>query len=268
MFERLLAALIILALLVLVMFIALPETAVNNRPTSVSGTPPTRVEPDATPPSDSAKLKPPVETTPPAETTAPVEITPPVEKETTVAKNEPPVKAAETEVPPPPERPPAEAQKERVPNPPAHGVDSAVEPPAAAPRQDRDVAGEDAPRKQKFVKYYLDRLPITPAVEPRPRPLATARYDNPIVESPKASAPKADRWQSQAPPRRTAHRLPQPILVKGDRERDDDMGDYVHRTEYDASGSNRTHYDDCRDGRCDCSCERPYWAGRGSPCWD
>jgi hypothetical protein len=255
MFERLLAALIILALLVLVMFIALPETAVSPRSPSVSGAPPTRVEPNITPPSESAKLK-------------PVEIIPPGEKETTVAKNEPPAKAPGTEVPPPPEKPPVEAPKERVPNPPADGVDRAVEPPAATPRQDRDVAGGGAPPKQKFVKYYLDRLPITPAVEPRPRPLATARYDKPLLEPPKVSAPKADRWQSQAPPRRTAQRLPQPILVKGDRERDDDIGDHVRRAEYDEPGWNRNHYDDCAEGRCDCGCEQPYWARRGPPCWD
>jgi hypothetical protein len=262
MFERLLAALIILALLVLVMFIALPETAVNNRPTSVSGTPPTRFEPNITPPSDSAKLKPPVETTPPAETT------PPVEKETTVAKNEPPAKAPGTEVPPPPEKAPVDALKDRVPNPPAHGVESAVEPPAATPTQDREVAGGDAPRKQKFVKYYLDRMPITPAVEPHPRPQSTMRYDTPSVESPAVSAPRPDRSRLQALPRRTAQRHTQPMLVRSDGEGDNDMGNYVRDAEYDAPGRNRTGYSECAEGRCDCDCERPYWARRGPPCWD
>jgi hypothetical protein len=250
MFERLLAALIILALLVLVMFIALPYTPGSDRPNSNSGNTTTRVEPGVPPPSESAKVK------------------PPVEKETTVAKNEPAPQAPETIAPPPPEKPSAEPQKAQVPNPPANGADSEGKAPVPTPKQERDNAGGDAPPKQKFVKSYLDRLPISPAAEPPPKASPTVRYDRPIEAKRNVNNSKGDRLNSQTPSRTTAQRPTQRVLFKGDRERDDDIGEYIRRGGEAPPAWNRTHYYECAGGRCECSCERPYWARSGSPCWD
>jgi hypothetical protein len=247
MFERLLAALIILALLVLVMFIALPYTPGNDRSNSQSSTPPTRVEPAPAP-------------------TEIVNAKPPAANEETVAKTEPAPPAPEKPVASAPERSATGAQEPPVPNPPASGSDS-VKPPIAAEKSDRDAPGGNAPPKRKFVKYFLDRLPISASAEPPPKAVPTPRYDRPIEDKPKVNASKADRLRTNTPPR-TVQRYPRRVLIRGDREYDDDGGEYVRRTDYDPPHWNRTHYYECANGRCDCSCDRPYWARRGPPCWD
>lgn len=248
MFERLLAALIILALLVLVMFIALPYTPGNERTNA-----PVLNPPAAPAPTESAKVNP-----------------PPVKPEI-VVKNDPvppPEKPApppppEKQAPPPPEKPVAETPNAPVPNPPGNTTDKADQGPPAAERHDREIAGGNAPPKQIIVKYQ-DRLPISPGAEPPPKSYATPRYDKPAIE----------RTKTEIVPRPVLRVPPRRILIKSDREVDDDFGEdtrreYVRRDAYAPPVWTRGRYSECAEGRCDCGCgQQPYWARRSPGCPD
>jgi hypothetical protein len=247
MFERLLAALIILALLVLVMFIALPDSGRINAP-AVNRSP--AVEP-AVPPSESARVKPPA-----------------AEGQTEVAKNE--------AAPPPPEKPAASPQEVQVPNPPGNSsVDTGKKAPAPVEKGEREIGSSETPPKQKLVKSNYERLP--PDKELPAKPIETAKADKP-AEKPVPAMPKADKLKVHKskidrPRTETVSRLPvrRPGprgYIKEYRERDDDIGEYIQRTDYSRPDWHRTHYYECANGRCDCSCDRPYWARRGPPCWD
>lgn len=232
MFERLLAALIILALLVLVMFIALPYTPGSERTSAPSVDQPAPPPAEKPAPPESARAK------------------PPAAGQNDVVKNE--------AAPQPAGKPAAEAREPSVPNPPGNGQGNTNKAPAPAKKGEREVAGGDARVKQKFVKYDQDKLPVSLNAEPRPKPNEIAKADKP-----KAGKPKTDtvsRAPVQQPPRR--------VFIKGDRDRDDGIGDYIRRAGHSPPDWHRTHYYECADGRCDCSCDRPYWARRGPPCWD
>ena len=215
MFERLLAALIVLALLVIVMFIALPYTPGSEPARAPS------VEKPAPP--ESARAKPPA-----------------------AGQND----AIKNEAAPPPEKPAGGAKDVPVPNPPANGVGKA---PTLTEKQERDGGGGKAPPKQKSVKNHQDKLPISAEAEPPSKTVPAAKPDKPKPQT-------VSRMPAQQPPRQA--------FIKGDRERDDGIGDYIRRTGYNPLDWHRTHYYECADGRCDCSCDRPYWAKRGPPCWD
>ena len=251
MFERLLAALIILALLVLVMFIALPYPTGGDR----TDTPPVNrqivVEPDVTP-SEAAKTK--------ASETAPNE----------VAKNDAIPKAVET----PAETPAAVAKDNPVPNPPGNNSVDTSKAPTPANKAEREIgSSENTQPRQKVVKSNHDRLQAD--AELPAKPVETAKADKPAIEkSPKPPKSKSDKLRTDKPrtikPRpQTASRIPvqQPgprLYIKEYREREDGVGHYIRHT---AAGT-RTHYDECANGQCECSCDRPYWARSSTPCWD
>ena len=249
MFERLLAALIILALLVLVMFIALPYPTGSDRLNSpaVDQAPP--VEPTVGP-SETARVK-----SPSAE----------------------PSEIAKNEVAPSPEKP-AATQEAPVPNPPGNsGVDSNISKapapvPVPAEKGEREIGAGEAQPQQKFVKINQDRLPAD--AEQPSKPVAAAKKgDKPVTETPKAGKPKSDKLRIYKPKTDTASRIPMQqhrprVFVKSDRDRDDGIGDYIRRTDHSPPDWHRTHYYECADGRCDCSCDRPYWSRSGPPCWD
>ena len=239
MFERLLAALIILALLVLVMFIALPYPTGSDRVNS-----------------------PAVEQAPPVEQAAAPQEKSPTAGQTEIAKNE--------AAPPAPEKPAASPQETPVPNPPGNkGVDTDKVP---AEKGAREIGSGEAQPKQKFVKGNQDRLPRD--TELPAKPVETAKADKPVTEKPVAAKPKSDRLEIRKPkpskPRtETASRIP--VQRPGPRvylKEDDGIGDYIRRTDYSRPDWHRTHYYECADGRCDCSCDRPYWSRSGPPCWD
>ena len=248
MFERLLAALIILALLVLVMFIALPYPTGSDRANAPIVDQPTPVEPTPAP-SETARAK-----------------SPPAGQEN-VANND--------VVPQPSEKPAAGAQDVPVPNPPGNSAENTGKPPAPIPapaeKGDRQIpAGETQP-KQKFVKMNQDRLAT--GAEQAPKPAVALKGDKPVTEKPVAAKPKSDKLKIQRPKTEMASRLPalpprQPVYLKDDPRRNDGIGDYIRRTDYSESEWHRTHYYECTDGRCECSCDRPYWARSGPPCWD
>lgn len=252
MFERLLAALIILALLVLVMFIALPYPSGSDRASAPVADLPPVVTPTATPP-EAARAKPPA--------SAP----------TGVAQNDTPPQAIEP--------PGAPTQEAPVPNPP--GKIGSENPnnkaPAASDKGEREIgAGETRP-KLKFVKTFTDRL--TADAEQPSKPVIALKGDKPTIEKPKTVKPKADKLRIERPKTETVTRVPvQPaprvtlkdeppprVYLKSERIRDDGIGEYIRRADY-GTDWNRTHYYECSNGRCDCSCDRPYWARRGPPC--
>ena len=134
----------------------------------------------------------------------------------------------------------------------------------------------EAQPKQKFVKSYSDRL--SPGAELPAKALETAKADKPATEKPVAAKPKSDKLTiRKLKPRETRtettsrtpvqQRRPR-VYIKEERERGDGIGEYMRRTDYGPPGWHRTHYYECADGRCDCSCDRPYWARSGPPCWD
>jgi hypothetical protein len=252
MFERLLAALIILALLVLVMFIALPYPTGSDRVNSPVVDQPLPAEP-AKSPTESARVK------------------SPTAGQNEVANNEAAPQTAE--------KPAPSAQETPVPNPPGNNnLDSNKAPaPAPAEKGARELGRGEAQPKQKFVKSYNDRL--SPDAELPAKPLETAKADKPATETPVADKPKSDKLTiHKLKPRETRtetvsrtpvqQRRPR-VYIKEERERGDGIGEYIRRTDYGPPGWHRTHYYECADGRCDCSCDRPYWARRsGPPCWD
>jgi hypothetical protein len=249
MFERLLAALIILALLVLVMFIALPYPGGDRSNTQAVDQPPPPVVEPAVGPSETARVK-----------------SPPGQNE--VANNE--------AAPQPPEKPAAGAQETPVPNPPGNiGVDNKAPAPAPVPapaeKGAREIGANEAQPKEKFVKIQ-DRLPAD--AEQPSKPVVALKGDKPATEKPKAIKPKSDKLRIDRPKTETASRTPvRPpppprVYIKEYRDRDDGIGEYIRRTDYGPPDWHRTHYYECADGRCDCSCNRPYWSRSGPPCWD
>ena len=266
MFEKLLAALIILALLVLVMFIALPYKPGSDS-ASAPQTPPVEIakpKPVAPPPTKITKIEP--EPSPP-QAPAPKALKKPVEKPAPKAAEKPTEKPApKVAEKPPAEKPMAEAQPAPVPNPSGNAGVSDVSK-SAEPTQtgDQEMVGADAPPRHKVVKYYLDRLPVSPDAEPRPKPTATARSDRPVVEEklqPEVNAAKADRLRIASAPR--MRRSPQHLIVRDDGDSDDDIGDYIRHSSTVSPGWQRTPDEDCPDGRCNCYCAHPYWASSGS----
>jgi len=250
MFERLLAALIILALLVLVMFIALP-------PGDLQWTRPRAPEPA---PSEAAKPEPAKPELVPADNPQPK----PVPDEVIVARNEP------APVPPLPDKSPLRTAP--VPNPAGSAAETAKGTPTPKEPQDRAVASSDAPPKQKFVKSFLDRLPLSPAAEPAPRSSATARNDQlplPPEDKPRPNSAKSDKLYTERRPRLlTPPPPPAPRLAARDtRERSDEIGNYIRQTDGAPTSWYRARYYDCPDGRCDCNCPHPYWASSAG-CWD
>ena len=243
MFERLLAALIILALLVLVMFIALPE---GQRANTRAVDPPSPVQP-AAPPSETARAK-----------------SPAVEGQTEVAK---------TDAPPPP---PASPQDVQVPNPPGNNsVDTDKATPSPAEKGGREIGSADTQPKPKFVKSNDDRLPQ--AAELPAKPVEAAKADKPterlVPAKPTSDKLRVHKPRIDRPRTETVSRIPVQgsgprVYIKEERERYDGIGEYIQRTRYSRPDWHRTHYYECADGRCDCSCDRPYWARRGPPCWD
>lgn len=259
MFERLLAALIILALLVLVMFIALPAgdlgkfTTTTTKPETT--TPEVAAKPEVAKP-EVAKQEPPrpeVVPTQPQTKTAP--------DETVIAGND---------LPPLPEKSPLRTAP--VPNPASNAAESAKGTPTPKAPQDRAVASSDAPPKQKFVKYFQDRLPLSPAAEPPPRSSTSARYDQlappPQPDTrPRLNSAKSDKLYFDRPPRHFAQRPLPRYAARETRERSDDIGNYIRRTDDAPNSWYRARYYDCADGQCDCGCPQPYWASSGG-CWD
>ena len=249
MFERLLAALIILALLVLVMFIALPYPSGDRAaPTPVEQ--PSAVEPTV----------------------------PPIDSERAKSPDAAPDRAAENKAIPTPAEKPAVTQDVPVPNPPSNkSADSENKAPLPADKIARDnPGGIETKPKQKFVKTHPERLPASAELEP----IATSKVDKPAAaaaEKPKVGKPKADKLRIDKTRTETAFRSPvQPPQryvvrqdrVRGDRVRDDGIGEYIRRSDNGPPDWHRTHYYECADGRCECACDRPYWASSGPPCSD
>jgi hypothetical protein len=247
MFERLLAALIILALLVLVMFIALPYPTGGDRTSTPPAEQPPIVDPN-TPQQEAAKPQ------------------PPAAGENKIANND--------AAPPPVETPPAGAQDTPVPNPPGKpSGDNSGKAPVQRTPATSEKGGGGAQPVRKLIKPYQDKLPLSAEAEQPSKPALAAKGDKSAVEKPKPGKPKSDKLKIEKPKTETASRIParQPQkrhLIKDDRDRDDGIGDYIRRTEYSPPDWRRTHYYECTNGQCDCRCERPYWARRGAPCWD
>lgn len=262
MFERLLAALIILALLVLVMFIALPpgdlqwgKATPPSKPDAPTPEVAVNPEPAKPEPARPEVLKPvPAKSElVPAQTPQPK----PVPDEVVVAGNEPPP------IPPLPDKSPLRTAP--VPNPTGNAAETAKGTPTPKELQDRAVASSDGPARRKFVKYYLDRLPLSPDAEPPPRSSTAGRYDllppPPVESRPRLNGAKSDKLYFQRPPQRFAQRPAPRFAARETRERSDDIGNYIRRTDDDApNGWYRARYNDCTDGQCDCGCPQPYWA--------
>jgi hypothetical protein len=256
MFERLLAALIILALLVLVMFIALPAGDLGKFTTT------TKPEPTAPEVAAKPEVNKPEAAKPevvPAQNPQPK----PVPDETIVAANE-------TPIPPLPEKSPLRTAP--VPSPTGNAAETAKGTPTPKAPQDRAVASSDGPPRQKFVKYFLDRLPLSPAAEPPPRSSTTGLYDQlppppPPPSRPKLNSAKSDKLYIERRHRNLAQRPAPRFAARETRERSDDIGNYIRRTDDAPNAWYRARYYDCPDGQCDCDCPHPYWASSAG-CWD
>ncbi len=252
MFQRLLAALIVLAMLVLVMFFALPYTPGGVPVVTTPSAPAPSVEPrvvQTTPakpetPVIVAKPETPVPSTKPE---TPVIVAKP-DTPVTVAKPDTPVTVPNPGTPPPTK---TAAQPEPAP----------AESPPAASRTDRitQAPADSAPSpSNKVVKRVKSRDELAKSAEPPPQPNEAAKGDRLKINHPNTVI------LSRAP-RRASSR----VLASRERESDDDIGDYIRSTGYDPRPRRRSYEYDCADGRCECNCDRPYWARRGGPpCWD
>jgi hypothetical protein len=231
MFERLLAALIILALLVLVMFIAFPD-------------PSGRRQSDIEPTTDQTALDTPAVKPDPQPEQPPVPVVPA------------PSQTAEKT----PDRVAPGAGDPPVPNP--SGEVTTLEP-AATPTR-REAKREeitDAPPRQKIVKI-VDRLPQEPRAAPSPRPEVTPRQSK--------AAPKTDSFTTierddavrvSAKDDRRRDDIGTYLRRTVAKPRKSGAPPRWRRT----------HYYECTGGDCSCDCDRPYWSRRGDPedpCWD
>ena len=215
-FEKLLASLIILAMLVLILFLAFPEV---RRGAGDSA----RQDQEAAPRERFAERTPPRE--PPAGRTAPIE------SEEPAKQDEPAPDNREAVVPDP------HSKLQPEPQPPVKDAEKAAKP---------DVQPEvtEAAKLQK----RQDRLPIS--------------------KTPEISAPaKAAKAKPRVRPETTiARKLPASTKDAGPDYVEERRG-YFKRTQY-RSRWDRTHYYECDGGRCDCSCDRPYYWAHSAPVCD
>jgi hypothetical protein len=138
-------------------------------------------------------------------------------------------------------------------------------PAAPTPKEAREGEQSLAPPKQeKVAKRFVDKLPREPDVAPPPKAVATEKRSRPKEDI--VSRTIITKREVRVAAKRNAER----VVVRRDVERSDEgLTKLVRRTTEVPPAWRRTHNYECTGGRCDCDCDRPYWARSGdSPCWD
>ena len=252
MFERLLAALIILAMLVLIMFIAFPDAVERLRQSSAG------LEPHSVVPKEQDQI-PEKKQSQPKQAEKPEEQKPPTAQQgekTAQAKPEtsgkpsatPEMSNKPTVVPspgtPPPKSmapPPHEKMAEKPP-----AEKSAEQKPEAQPPQQASKDQEQMPYR------YTEPTPVK-----RPVPNEAHKENKLRIASFRERERPAPRYGYT---KRYVRPVPE----------EDRIGGYIRRTQY--SGYwRRPYYEyDCGDVpcNCDCSSSRPYWARSNPNCWN
>lgn len=256
MVERFLASVIILAMLVLIMFIAFPGDSADDpdiltRPKDQEQIAQNGQKPAPAQPGEQPSAK---EPTAEERAVSAKDESKPAEdlKNGDAAPEEPGAASDKPQTAPSGQQ---DAQKTRTAEPTAETSDAPG--PAVT-----DAAKKEAPRLEQDGQQASE-----PAISPRS---ADAPETEPLRRPKPNREAKADKVNLK--PARSAHRktVPgrsEPRQVKTRESRRDEIGRYIRQADY-SDRWRRTHYYECVGGRCDCSCDRPYWARSGPVCWE
>jgi hypothetical protein len=243
MIERLLASLIVLAMLVLVFFIVFPNTETRNAGGDL-------------PPKEEERIGPGG-----GKRQTPPEVAP---------KDAGKPDAPDGERPAPDEK---RADKPSIVPDPGAPKPEAPDEDTARPAPDDGSPSRDAPSSKTVKGPEKEQDKIAEQKIPRPVPERDKKGDKEKVSYAKNGdqAREAEPRYSRRYPKREREAEPHysDRYPKREREagRDDEGGVYVRQTQY-RERWRRNHYYECEGGSCDCTCDRPYWSRNGPVCWE